>query len=209
VLRFEPLPLTSPAPSLAQWARKKKIAAGVDPDEDFAAGREAESKIYVVGGVSPCRRAARRPRTLLPAQPTLSRPASVGPLLSALSVGWCAALNCVRAASFSCQGSSRCSCLRSPASGPTTRATSLPSKPRPIDPSRPGGVAVAVRWRWRGRAHSRCAREGVWHGSDDKVAPLRQRQLWSLGLRVLSRPGGRVPCRVRRPPTAVRRGRRV
>ena len=33
-----------------EWARKKKIAAGVDPDEDFAAGREAESKIYVVGG---------------------------------------------------------------------------------------------------------------------------------------------------------------
>ena len=34
-----------------EWARNKKIAAGVDPDEDFAAGREAESKIYVVGGL--------------------------------------------------------------------------------------------------------------------------------------------------------------
>ena len=33
-----------------EWARKKKIASGVDPDKDFAAGREAESSIYVVGG---------------------------------------------------------------------------------------------------------------------------------------------------------------
>ena len=40
-----------------EWARKKKIASGVDPDEDFAAGREVESNIYVVGGaVAPPRR---------------------------------------------------------------------------------------------------------------------------------------------------------
>ena len=33
-----------------EWARKKKIAAGVDPDEDFGAGRRAENSIYLVGG---------------------------------------------------------------------------------------------------------------------------------------------------------------
>jgi hypothetical protein len=33
-----------------EWVRQKKIASGVDPDEDFAAGRQAESKIYLVGG---------------------------------------------------------------------------------------------------------------------------------------------------------------
>ena len=46
-----------------EWARNKKIAAGVDPDEDFAAGREAESKIYVVGG-APCRLPAHLHQTL-------------------------------------------------------------------------------------------------------------------------------------------------
>ena len=33
-----------------EWVRKKKIAAGVDPDEDFATGRQNEGRIYVVGG---------------------------------------------------------------------------------------------------------------------------------------------------------------
>jgi hypothetical protein len=33
-----------------EWVRKKKIASGVDPDEDFATGRAAESAIYQVGG---------------------------------------------------------------------------------------------------------------------------------------------------------------
>jgi len=33
-----------------EWVRQKKIASGVDPDEDFAAGRQAESSIYQVGG---------------------------------------------------------------------------------------------------------------------------------------------------------------
>ena len=33
-----------------EWARKKKIASGVDPDEDFASGRKAEGGIYAVGG---------------------------------------------------------------------------------------------------------------------------------------------------------------
>ena len=36
-----------------EWARKKKIASGVDPDEDFGAGRRAESTIYLVGGAAP------------------------------------------------------------------------------------------------------------------------------------------------------------
>ena len=72
------------APCLSQWARKKKIAAGVDPDEDFAAGREAESKIYVVGGAPAAAAAlAACPRTLLPAPPALSRPR---PLARCLSV---------------------------------------------------------------------------------------------------------------------------
>ena len=34
-----------------EWARQKKIASGVDPDEDFGAGRRFESAIYLVGGV--------------------------------------------------------------------------------------------------------------------------------------------------------------
>ena len=34
-----------------EWARKKKIASGVDPDEDFSAGRAQEGKIYLVGGL--------------------------------------------------------------------------------------------------------------------------------------------------------------
>ncbi len=33
-----------------EWVRKKKIASGVDPDEDFGAGRRAEGSIYLVGG---------------------------------------------------------------------------------------------------------------------------------------------------------------
>ena len=33
-----------------EWVRKKKIASGVAPDEDFATGRAAESAIYQVGG---------------------------------------------------------------------------------------------------------------------------------------------------------------
>ena len=32
------------------WVRKKKIASGVDHDEDFSTGRRAESAIYTVGG---------------------------------------------------------------------------------------------------------------------------------------------------------------
>ena len=101
-----------------EWARKKKIASGVDPDEDFAAGREVESNIYAVGGaVAPPRRP---PAHLLPAPPTRIR---------------CSLLSCsseaVRGLPLSSQASSRCSCPRSLASGPTTRATSPPSKPRP------------------------------------------------------------------------------
>lgn len=34
-----------------EWVRKKKIASGVDPDEDFAAGRKTESSIFAVGGI--------------------------------------------------------------------------------------------------------------------------------------------------------------
>jgi hypothetical protein len=33
-----------------EWARQKKIASGVDPDEDFATGRRAEGFIYAIGG---------------------------------------------------------------------------------------------------------------------------------------------------------------
>lgn len=36
-----------------EWARAKKIAAGVDPDEDFGAGRRAENTIYLIGGAFP------------------------------------------------------------------------------------------------------------------------------------------------------------
>ena len=103
-----------------EWARKKKIASGVDPDEDFAAGREVESNIYVVGGaVAPPRRP---PAHLLPAPPARIRCAAS--LLSCSS-------QAVRGLPLSSQASSRCSCPRSLASGPTTRATSPPSKPRP------------------------------------------------------------------------------
>ena len=31
--------------------RKKRLAAGIDPDEDFGAGRRTESTFYLVGGV--------------------------------------------------------------------------------------------------------------------------------------------------------------
>ena len=34
-----------------EWMRQKKIASGVDPDEDFSAGRAQEGKIYLVGGL--------------------------------------------------------------------------------------------------------------------------------------------------------------
>eukprot|EP00310_Coccolithus_braarudii_P001980 CAMPEP_0183379456 /NCGR_PEP_ID=MMETSP0164_2-20130417/125431_1 /TAXON_ID=221442 /ORGANISM="Coccolithus pelagicus ssp braarudi, Strain PLY182g" /LENGTH=137 /DNA_ID=CAMNT_0025557039 /DNA_START=511 /DNA_END=924 /DNA_ORIENTATION=+ len=34
-----------------EWARKKKIAAGVDPDENFGEGRRVENSIYLVGGL--------------------------------------------------------------------------------------------------------------------------------------------------------------
>merc|ERR1719191_1348790 len=34
-----------------EWVRQKKIASGVDPDEDFGAGRRAESTIYTIGGL--------------------------------------------------------------------------------------------------------------------------------------------------------------
>ena len=34
-----------------EWMRQKKIASGVDPDEDFAAGRSFEQSIFQVGGV--------------------------------------------------------------------------------------------------------------------------------------------------------------
>lgn len=33
-----------------EWARKKKIAAGIDPDQDFAADRQTESNIFTIGG---------------------------------------------------------------------------------------------------------------------------------------------------------------
>ena len=36
-----------------EWVRKKKIASGVDPDEDFAAGRAQERSIFQVGGAPP------------------------------------------------------------------------------------------------------------------------------------------------------------
>ena len=69
-----------------EWARKKKIASGVDPDEDFAAGREVESNIYVVGGaVAPPRRP---PAHLLPAPPTRIRCAA---LCSPAALKLCAA----------------------------------------------------------------------------------------------------------------------
>ena len=69
-----------------EWARKKKIASGVDPDEDFAAGREVESNIYVVGGaVAPPRRP---PAHLLPALPTRIRWL---PLCSPAALKLCAA----------------------------------------------------------------------------------------------------------------------
>ena len=38
-----------------EWARQKKIASGVDPDEDFGSGRRVESLIYTVGGALPSR----------------------------------------------------------------------------------------------------------------------------------------------------------
>merc|ERR1719478_577208 len=34
-----------------EWVRQKKIASGVDPDEDFGAGRRAEGTIYLIGGL--------------------------------------------------------------------------------------------------------------------------------------------------------------
>merc|ERR1719191_382161 len=34
-----------------EWVRQKKIASGIDPDEDFGAGRRAEGSIYLVGGL--------------------------------------------------------------------------------------------------------------------------------------------------------------
>merc|ERR1719231_337574 len=34
-----------------EWVRQKKIASGVDPDEDFGAGRRVEGSIYLVGGL--------------------------------------------------------------------------------------------------------------------------------------------------------------
>ena len=33
-----------------EWARQKKIAAGIDPDEDFGTSRRVESTIYLFGG---------------------------------------------------------------------------------------------------------------------------------------------------------------
>ena len=33
-----------------EWVRQKKIASGVDPDEDFETGRNVEGNIYIVGG---------------------------------------------------------------------------------------------------------------------------------------------------------------
>lgn len=33
-----------------EWVRQKKIASGVDPDEDFGTGRRVEGSIYLVGG---------------------------------------------------------------------------------------------------------------------------------------------------------------
>ena len=42
-----------------EWVRKKKIASGVDPDEDFGAGRSTEATIWAGGGEA-------RPRSSLP-----------------------------------------------------------------------------------------------------------------------------------------------
>ena len=50
-----PVPAMVSDKEFEEWARKKKIASGVDPDEDFGAGRRAESQIYVVGGAIPAR----------------------------------------------------------------------------------------------------------------------------------------------------------
>jgi hypothetical protein len=44
-----------------EWVRAKKIASGVDPDEDFGAGRRAEGSIYLVGGTPRPFPADRRP----------------------------------------------------------------------------------------------------------------------------------------------------
>ena len=131
-----------------EWARKKKIAAGVDPDEDFAAGREAESKIYVVGGAPA---PPRRPPAHPPPGATHSQPPTPVSLLSALNVvcaALCAALNCVCALLplFAWQDSSRCSFPRSPASGPTTRATSRPSESLAAQVVAEVVAVVAVSW---------------------------------------------------------------
>ena len=61
-----------------EWVRQKKIASGVDPDEDFAGGREVEGGIYLVGGKfehPTTSRAPARPSALpttCPAMPDLS-----------------------------------------------------------------------------------------------------------------------------------------
>lgn len=34
-----------------EWARQKKISAGVDPDEDFGTSRRVENTIYLFGGL--------------------------------------------------------------------------------------------------------------------------------------------------------------
>ena len=50
-----------------EWMRQKKIASGVDPDEDFAAGRSTEKSIFAVGGEAAALyllRALRRPNAV-------------------------------------------------------------------------------------------------------------------------------------------------
>lgn len=53
--RFSPTMKSKEDKEFDEWVRQKKIASGVDPDEDFGAGRQQESKIYLVGGAHACR----------------------------------------------------------------------------------------------------------------------------------------------------------
>ena len=161
-----------------EWARKKKIAAGVDPDEDFAAGREAESKIYVVGGAPA---PPRHPPAHPPPGATHSQPPRARFAALCAECGVRCSLRCSELCVplFVWQGSSRCSFPRSPASGPTTRATSRPSESLAAQVV---AVVAVVAVSWAGRA---CvARAGVWRGTDDNVALLRHLQLCSLGSRL-------------------------
>ena len=89
-----PVPAMVSDKEFEEWARKKRIASGVDPDEDFGAGRRAESHIYVVGGATPARHR-------LPCSPVVAE------------TQYCARLAQARSPSL---------CPPSLPSGPTTRA---------------------------------------------------------------------------------------